>query len=93
MTDIKPPVGAELERETRAIGALIKNLEKVTKLETDWSRARDAARSGTGGGPEPVAGLYDNDKAEQKRRALVERLERVRERYRRQSADGDGGGA
>jgi transposase len=82
MTTNDRPEALGLERETRAIGTLIKNLEKVTKLETDWSRDGNVDKPGNASGPERVPGIYDNEQAEQKRRALVERLEKVRERYR-----------
>jgi hypothetical protein len=87
MATSDPPNAADMERETRAIGTLIKNLEKVTEIETD--RRPSGGRGAGPDGPEGP-GAYDNAKADRRRRALAERLERVRERYRKQSpARGD----
>jgi hypothetical protein len=76
MAATDPPNAADSERETRAIGSLIRNIEKVGELENDLTRAnRTDPKSGDG--------LYSGPDAERRRTALAERLERVRERFRK----------
>jgi hypothetical protein len=58
------------ERETRAIGALIDNLGKITEIEADLERP-----AGTKHGPAPASDLADE--AERCRRELAERLSRL----------------
>ena len=67
---------ADSERETRALGNLIKNYEKVQALETDLTR--DAAAAGGKPGAMPSA-----DDSERKRRELEARIRKVRERFER----------
>ena len=67
---------ADSERETRALGNLIKNYEKVQALETDLTR--DAAAAG--GKP---GAMQSADDSERKRRELEARIRKVRERFER----------
>ena len=64
-----PATATDHERETRAIGALIDNLGKVTEMETGLDRAT------AGGGKSGVSNLADE--AERCRRELAERLSRL----------------
>ena len=64
-----PATSTDHERETRAIGALIDNLGKVTEMETGL------ARSAAAGGKSGASNLADE--AERCRRELAERLSRL----------------
>ena len=64
-----PATATDHERETRAIGALIDNLGKVTEMETGL------ARSAAAGGKSGASNLADE--AERCRRELAERLSRL----------------
>lgn len=77
METTDPPSAADNDRETRAIGTLIRNVEKVAELETDLTRA-DAVNA-AGGKP---ASLYGGEDADARRRELAERILKVRERHR-----------
>lgn len=69
MTEDAPPTAADGERDARALGAAIRNIEKVTELEA--ATARDAqAGSGT-------AALSSED-ADRLRLELAERILRLR---------------
>ena len=58
------------EREARAIGALIDNLEKITEIETGLGNA--TAKSGSATSVSDLA-----DEADRCRRELAERLSRI----------------
>lgn len=78
---------ADSERETRALGHLVKNFEKVQSLETDLTRDAGAAGGKLGAGGAARQGAISADDAERKRGALAERIRKVRERF-----DGSVGG-
>lgn len=88
MSSADHPSAADSERETRAIGALIANIEKVAELENDLTRAATGQHNAGDG-------LYGGDEADRRRRALAERLARVQQRQSRSFADSGGtdGGA
>ncbi|MDX2155130.1 MAG: hypothetical protein SFW09_01370 [Hyphomicrobiaceae bacterium] len=67
------------ERETRAIGALIDNLGKITEIEADLQRPADAKR----GAALPATDLADE--AERCRRELADRLSRLVEAAAREA--------
>ncbi len=67
---------ADHERDTRAIGALIANLSRVTEIEADLERIPGSPSAGTG----PVDQQGDRqlaDEAERFRREVAERLARI----------------
>lgn len=82
METTDPPSAADNDRETRAIGTLIRNVEKVAELETDLTRT-DAASAG---GAKPT-GIYGGEDADARRRELAERILKVRERHRERAAE------
>jgi hypothetical protein len=67
----EPATAVDHERETRAIGALIDNLGKITEIEADLSRPADAKR-----GPSP-ADTDLADEADRWRSELASRLSRI----------------
>lgn len=77
METADPPSAADTDRETRAIGTLIRNVEKVAELETDLTRADTSSAAGA-----RPASLYGGDDADARRRELAERILKVRERHR-----------
>ena len=67
---------ADHERDTRAIGALIANLSRVTEMEADLERIPGSPSAGTG----PADSQGDRqlaDEAERFRREVAERLARI----------------
>lgn len=81
METTDPPSATDNDRETRAIGTLIRNVEKVAELETDLTRADTAAA-----GAKPVS-LYGGEDADARRRELAERILKVRERHRERTPE------
>jgi len=81
METTDPPSATDNDRETRAIGTLIRNVEKVAELETDLTRP-DA----TAAGAKP-ASLYGGEDADGRRRELAERILKVRERHRERTPE------
>lgn len=77
METTDPPSAADNDRETRAIGTLIRNVEKVAELETDLTRADAVSAAGS-----KPASLYGGEDADARRRELAERILKVRERHR-----------
>jgi hypothetical protein len=74
MASSDAPSATDHERETRALGTLIRNVEKVADIETDLRRGSDdAARRDDSGD----VGALD---ASRLRRELAERIRSVRER-------------
>lgn len=82
METTDPPSAADNDRETRAIGTLIRNVEKVAELETDLTRADAASAAGA----KPVS-LYGGEDADVRRRELAERILKVRERHRERTSE------
>lgn len=82
METTDPPSAADTDRETRAIGTLIRNVEKVAELETDLTRADAASAAGA----KPVS-LYGGEDADARRRELAERILKVRERHRERTPE------
>lgn len=70
MTDDATPTAADGERDARALGTAIRNLEKVTELESGTERNTDTARERAA----PLSG----DEADRLRLELAERILRLR---------------
>jgi transposase-like protein len=70
MTTGDPPTTADCEREARAIGALVRNLGKATELEKDAGAGAPSTTADA-----PASARVDPDEL---RRALAERLGRLR---------------
>ena len=68
----EPTTATDHERETRAIGALIDNLEKIMELESDLSSPKAKRGAAASGAAADLA-----DEAERCRRELADRLTRI----------------
>lgn len=74
MTTEEHPNAADTERDMRAIGAVVKTVEKVKEIEAE-NASTDAGGRGRG-----YRHPLDGNAADAKRRQLAERLARLRER-------------
>lgn len=73
MSDDDKPAGDGPERDMRAIGNIVRSVEKLKELEPDQSK-RDTASTSTGRYP------LSPDEEDQLRREIVDRLIKLRER-------------
>lgn len=80
MTTDDPASPADKERETRAIGKLIQNVERVTELETDRNRGAKPRSDADGKSGEP--GPLTPEETQRLSLELAERLYKLAERAR-----------